>query len=159
MDQSTDPGSDTAYVSWPEPIAIDNSGFATLSASHHPGHSFPIGETTVTYTAVDPYSNKATKSFIVSIRGNFDFCSKNTIISWKVLTSLKKNKEKNKIKYIFYKYKVKKQTRPSNLNQDWVKHRCFFFVCFVVVVVVVVSSLPCSVKPITYFYITLRNGF
>ena len=83
IDQSADPGSDTSHVTWIEPTSTDNSGFATLSKSHHPGDSFPIGQTMVTYTAVDPYSNKVVKSFIVSIRGNFDSCS--MIISRKIL--------------------------------------------------------------------------
>ena len=69
IDQSTDPGLDTAIVSWPEPTASDNSGYVTLSSSHEPGDSFSIGDTTVTYTAVDPYSNKAIKSFTVTVRG------------------------------------------------------------------------------------------
>lgn len=67
--QSTDPGSNSAVVSWPKPLARDNSGYVTLSTSHEPGDSFPIGETTVSFTAIDPYSNKATKSFTVTVRG------------------------------------------------------------------------------------------
>ncbi|XP_072049004.1 uncharacterized protein [Amphiura filiformis] len=64
----TDPGSSTAVVSWTEPTASDNSGSVTLTSSHSPGDSFPIGDTTVTYTATDPYGNKATKTFTVTVK-------------------------------------------------------------------------------------------
>ena len=77
--QATDPGLDTATVSWIAPTANDNSGFVTLSSSYKPGDSFPIGVTTVIYTAIDPYSNKATRSFTVTVRGKrkiLDICRK-----------------------------------------------------------------------------------
>ncbi len=69
MNQVTDPGSSTASVSWTAPIASDNSGPVTLTSSHDPDDSFPIGDTEVTYTAVDTYGNEATKSFTVTVVG------------------------------------------------------------------------------------------
>ena len=69
--QGTDPGSDTASVSWTEPSANDNSGSVSLTSSHDPGDYFPIGDTEVTYTARDPYGNTATQSFTVTVTGDF----------------------------------------------------------------------------------------
>ncbi len=67
--QSTDPGLPTSVVSWTEPTASDNSGSVTQTSSHNPGDVFPIGDTVVTYTAVDPYGNSKTKSFVVTVEG------------------------------------------------------------------------------------------
>ncbi len=67
--QATDPGSITASVSWTEPTADDNSGQVTLTSSHVPGGIFPVGDTEVTYTAVDSSGNDATESFVVTIEG------------------------------------------------------------------------------------------
>lgn len=69
IDHSTDPGSISAVVSWTEPTANDNSGFVTSSSSHKPGDSFSIGDTTVTYSAIDPYFNEISQSFTVTVKG------------------------------------------------------------------------------------------
>ncbi|MGM0474768.1 MAG: HYR domain-containing protein, partial [Bacteroidota bacterium] len=49
--------SDTSYcgaeVSWVEPIVSDNCPGVVLTSSHNPGDFFPVGTTTVTYTATD----------------------------------------------------------------------------------------------------------
>ena len=74
LNQNTDLNSNTATVSWTPPTAIDNSGtVASLTSTHSPGDSFNIGTTTVTYTAVDPYSNEATKSFDITVTGNLNY--------------------------------------------------------------------------------------
>ena len=66
----TDTGSSMAVVSWPLPTASDNSGEGvTLTSDYSPGDSFPIGNTTVTYTATDAYGNVATSSFEVKVSG------------------------------------------------------------------------------------------
>ena len=58
----------TAIVSWTPPTASDNSGEAvTLISDYSPGDTFPIGTTTVTYTATDAYGNTATSSFDVVV--------------------------------------------------------------------------------------------
>ena len=59
----------TAIVTWTLPTASDNSGMVTLTSSHNPGDRFPLGVTTVTYTAVDSNSNMMTDSFTVTIEG------------------------------------------------------------------------------------------
>lgn len=55
-------------VSWTPPTTRDNSGGAVvLTADYVPGSNFPLGVTTVTYTAVDIFSNEATASFTINI--------------------------------------------------------------------------------------------
>ena len=69
--QNTDTGLATAVVNWNEPTASDNSGMVTVSSSHSTGEMFPIGVTTVTYTAVDAASNIITETFSITIEGNY----------------------------------------------------------------------------------------
>lgn len=49
--------SDTSYcgavVTWAEPVATDNCPGVVLTSTHAPGDTFPVGTTTVTYTATD----------------------------------------------------------------------------------------------------------
>ena len=52
----------------PPGYAPANEGVTVIS-SHNPGDTFPIGITTVTYTATDPYGNLATTSFNVVVTG------------------------------------------------------------------------------------------
>ena len=62
----------TAFVSWVEPYATDNSGSETLTSSHSPGSSFYIGVTPVQYTAVDPGGNTMTQIFTIHVKGKFE---------------------------------------------------------------------------------------
>ena len=73
--QSTDADSSTAEVTWSEPTASDNSGAVTLTSSHNPGSNFTIGDTVVTYTAVDDSSNSVTATFTITVEGIFKFHS------------------------------------------------------------------------------------
>jgi len=57
-------------VSWTAPTANDNCGTASLSSTHNPGATFPLGNTTVTYTADDGNGNTAVCSFIVTVKEN-----------------------------------------------------------------------------------------
>lgn len=65
----TDPGQDSAEVSWTPPTASDNldGEISDLTTSHQPGGRFPLGETTVTYTANDSSGNEAQASFTVTV--------------------------------------------------------------------------------------------
>ncbi|AEV33046.1 HYR domain-containing protein [Owenweeksia hongkongensis DSM 17368] len=56
-----------AVVNWIEPVAIDNCGGVTWTKSHLPGATFPVGNTTVTYTATDSDNNATTVSFVVTV--------------------------------------------------------------------------------------------
>ncbi|WP_040401629.1 HYR domain-containing protein, partial [Cecembia lonarensis] len=48
---SNDAGSCGAVVNWTPPTATDNSGSVNLTSNFEPGSFFPVGSTTVTYTA------------------------------------------------------------------------------------------------------------
>ncbi|MEO5571801.1 MAG: T9SS type A sorting domain-containing protein, partial [Bacteroidia bacterium] len=50
--------------------ASDNCGTASLSSTHNPGATFPLGTTNVTYTADDGNGNTATCSFTITVIEN-----------------------------------------------------------------------------------------
>ncbi|XP_071792332.1 fibronectin-like [Asterias amurensis] len=56
-----------AVAKWQAPATIDNSNLVTLSSTHQSGETFPIGETTVKYTAIDRAGNTVDKSFSVRV--------------------------------------------------------------------------------------------
>ena len=61
-------GMSSMVVSWIEPIATDNSGITpTVTQSHQPGDSFPVGTTQVSYSFTDLTENEATCSFKIAI--------------------------------------------------------------------------------------------
>ena len=58
----------TGTATWSIPIATDNcSATVSLTGNYLSGASFPIGNTTITYTAADAKNNKATCSFVVTV--------------------------------------------------------------------------------------------
>jgi len=59
-----------ASVSWIAPSVFDNCGRFFLTVSHISGDKFPIGTTTVTYTAEDECLNSSTCSFTITVTGN-----------------------------------------------------------------------------------------
>ncbi len=56
-----------AIVTWTEPTMTDNCTDATMTSTHSPGDIFPLGTTTVTYTATDIGLNETTCSFDVIV--------------------------------------------------------------------------------------------
>ncbi len=56
-----------AVAFWNAPGAGDNCGVVNFTASHTPGSVFPVGTTTVTYSAVDGAENAATCSFTITV--------------------------------------------------------------------------------------------
>lgn len=56
----------TPSVNWTPPTGDDNCS-VTLTSNYNSGDDFPIGTTTVTYTAVDGSGNTATASFNVTV--------------------------------------------------------------------------------------------
>jgi hypothetical protein len=54
-------------VHFTAPTATDNCGVASLTTTHQPGSRFPVGVTTVTYTAEDSAGNRTTGSFRVTV--------------------------------------------------------------------------------------------
>ena len=61
-----DPDECQETVSWTPPSASDNCG-VIMSSTHNPGALFPIGTTTVTYTASDAAGNSVSCSFEVTL--------------------------------------------------------------------------------------------
>lgn len=57
-----------AVVNWTAPTAVDNCSTATLVSDHNPGEAFPLGTTTVTYTATDAAGNSSQCLFDVEVR-------------------------------------------------------------------------------------------
>src|SRR5690606_36824083 len=62
---SSDAGSCDAVVNFTAPTVNDNCTGATLNASHTSGSVFPIGTTTVVFTAVDGANNTTMASFTI----------------------------------------------------------------------------------------------
>ena len=58
-----------AVVTWKEPGVSDNAGSVTLTSTHTSGQVFFIGNTTVTYEAVDSSGNTYSKAFVVQVKG------------------------------------------------------------------------------------------
>ncbi len=54
-------------ANWTPPTATDNCGPATVTSTHTSGSQFPLGNTTVTYTATDNVGNSSTCSFTVTV--------------------------------------------------------------------------------------------
>lgn len=59
-------------VTWSAPSATDNCGLLSLNPNISSGSTFPIGVTTVTYTALDNASNSSNASFTVTVEDNTD---------------------------------------------------------------------------------------
>jgi HYR domain/Secretion system C-terminal sorting domain/Ricin-type beta-trefoil lectin domain-like len=57
-----------AVVRWSEPAATDNCGIPVLQSSHQRGACFPLGTTTVRYTATDAKGNTATCAFTITVQ-------------------------------------------------------------------------------------------
>jgi hypothetical protein len=72
----TGPGRATCdqTATWTAPTAIDNCqpdlGMVVITSSHMPGATFPLGTTTVSYTAKDAALNTTTCSFVITVVDN-----------------------------------------------------------------------------------------
>ena len=60
----------SAIATWSAPTAADNCSGVVLTSTHNSGDVFPIGTTTVTYTATDAANNVTTCSFNVIVADN-----------------------------------------------------------------------------------------
>jgi gliding motility-associated-like protein len=58
----------SAVVNWALPSVTDNCGGVTISSSHNPGETFPLGITPVSYTAIDNKGNVSTCVFNVIVK-------------------------------------------------------------------------------------------
>ena len=61
-------GQCSVAVTWTAPTATDNCALASFTSNHQPGGVFPLGVTTVTYTALDTNGNSNSCSFTVTIK-------------------------------------------------------------------------------------------
>ncbi len=61
------PGLCTAPVIWTPLTASDNCTGVLLANNYNPGYAFPVGVTTVIYTATDAHGNTTTTSFTVTV--------------------------------------------------------------------------------------------
>lgn len=57
----------TAVVNWVPPVASDNNGQPTVSSTNNPGETFALGQTTVTYSAVDCNNNVGVCAFNINV--------------------------------------------------------------------------------------------
>ncbi|PWI31542.1 hypothetical protein DI383_02425 [Flavobacteriaceae bacterium LYZ1037] len=64
---SNDAGNCDAVVNWTAPTGADNCAGFNVTSSHNPGDTFPIGNTTVTYTITDAAGLTASCSFNVTV--------------------------------------------------------------------------------------------
>jgi hypothetical protein len=60
----------SSTATWTAPTASDNCGTATITGNYFSGQSFPLGSTTVTYTARDAANNTAVCNFSVTVSQN-----------------------------------------------------------------------------------------
>ncbi|MFC3414446.1 HYR domain-containing protein [Algoriphagus hitonicola] len=67
IEVSNDAGVCGAVVTWTEPTATDNCGIESFTSDFASGAVFPVGTTTVTYTATDKHNNTETASFTVKV--------------------------------------------------------------------------------------------
>ena len=65
---SNDTGQCSAVVNWTAPTASDNCGVVSFTSTHNSGDVFPVGTTTVTYTAVDAAGNSSACTFQVTVK-------------------------------------------------------------------------------------------
>tara|TARA_R110002050_G_scaffold293172_5_gene449311 strand:+ start:5763 stop:19085 length:13323 start_codon:yes stop_codon:yes gene_type:complete len=68
--QTNDAGSCDAAVNFVLPTVTDNCTGATLSSSHAAGSVFPVGTTTVNFTATDGAGNTSSASFTITVTDN-----------------------------------------------------------------------------------------
>ena len=57
----------TYTATWNLPTANDDCGIDAFSSTHNSGQTFPVGTTTVSYTAVDQCGNEASCNFTVTV--------------------------------------------------------------------------------------------
>jgi len=70
-------------VHWEEPFASNGNQIVMLTSNYQPGNTFPVGITTVIYTATDLCGNEATCSFKISVLNDnsFDDCPDDIILN------------------------------------------------------------------------------
>lgn len=70
VEVTAEPGTCSQVVSWTPPQATDNCDLVSLTSTHTPGMSFPVGTTLVTYFASDQDGNNTQCVFTVAVTEN-----------------------------------------------------------------------------------------
>ena len=73
----------TSPVTWVQPIATDACGSVQLTSNIQSGSTFPVGTTTVVYTAIDNCGNASNCSFNVTVnqpQGGFVNCPSDIVV-------------------------------------------------------------------------------
>ncbi len=73
-----------AQVTWTPPTATDNCSSVSLTGNYNPGF-FPVGTTSVVYSATDAANNKSTCSFTVTVSastGANNYCASKANMPW-----------------------------------------------------------------------------
>ena len=65
--QTNDAGNCSAVVNWTAPTAADNCGIDSMVGDAASGDTFPVGTTTVAYTATDIHGNSTAATFTVTV--------------------------------------------------------------------------------------------
>ena len=65
--QANDAGACAAVITWTEPTASDNCAVTSFEADAVNGDSYPVGTTTVTYTATDEAGNETLCTFDITV--------------------------------------------------------------------------------------------
>jgi len=63
-------GTCSNVATWGSPLAVDDQNCVTVTSTHNSGDLFPVGVTTVTYTATDAQGLTATASLTVTVTDN-----------------------------------------------------------------------------------------
>ena len=70
MDLGTDLDSCGRVVSWQQPVASDNCALLSYSSTHNSGEFFPVGATTVIFTATDTVGHSTSTQFEIVVSDN-----------------------------------------------------------------------------------------
>ena len=62
----------SAVANWTTPVVSDNCPNPVVTSNYNSGTLFPLGQTTVTYTATDAVGNSSTCSFVVNVVDNMN---------------------------------------------------------------------------------------
>jgi cephalosporin-C deacetylase len=70
---------DSEVVTWQNPVATDNCSTPSVTSNFQSGARFPVGTTTVVYTATDAKNNRVTCNFTVTVRKDSNSTADSTV--------------------------------------------------------------------------------
>jgi hypothetical protein len=109
----------TATATWAAPTATGSCGTPTITSTHNSGTAFPIGATTVTYTAKDAKNNTITCSFTITVTKISSFATNKCYN----ITSRHSNLKMDVQNAVYYNNAAMVQNKTNNsLFQIWRIH-------------------------------------